>query len=79
MARRVRRQKLTSLSDIYKFFRHNQTPIYFLSPTPYNLLGLGRWINKFEYINFFDSFDGTHPRSRCRASTDRMNSARSRM
>ena len=48
MARRVRRQKLTSLSDIYKFFRHNQTPIYFLSPTPYNLLGLGRWINKFE-------------------------------
>ena len=62
MARRVRRQKLTSLSDIYKFFRHNQTPIYFLSPTPYNLLGLGRWINKFEYINFFDSFDGTHPK-----------------
>jgi hypothetical protein len=66
MARRAvargKREKLTSLSDIYKFFRHNQTPIYFLSPTPYNLLGLGRWINNFEYINFFDSFDGTHPK-----------------
>src|SRR6476620_11824058 len=63
MAPRAKREKLTSLSDIYKFFRHNQTPIYFLSPTPYNILGLGRWINKFEYINFFDSFDGTHPKA----------------
>ena len=67
MAKAARRQKtttrkLTSLSDIYAFFRENQTPITFLSPTPYNLLGLGRWIHKFEYINFFDSFDGTHPK-----------------
>ncbi len=55
-------RKLTKLSEIYAFFRQNQTPITFLSPTPYNILGLGRWINKFEYINFFDSFDGTHPK-----------------
>jgi biotin carboxylase len=54
---------LRSLSDVYAFFRQNQKPIYFLSPTPYNILGLGRWINKFEYINFFDSFDGTHPKA----------------
>jgi hypothetical protein len=60
MAPRGKREKLTSLSEIYGFFRRNQTPIYFLSPTCYNLLGLGRWINRFEYINFFDSFDGTH-------------------
>jgi hypothetical protein len=62
MAKRASGKKLTSLSDIYAFFRSNQTPITFLSPTPYNILGLGRWINKFEYINFFDSFDGTHPK-----------------
>ncbi len=54
---------LRRLSDVYAFFRQNQKPIYFLSPTPYNILGLGRWINKFEYINFFDSFDGTHPKA----------------
>ena len=53
---------LTSLTGIYAFFRQNQTPITFLSPTPYNILGLGRWINRFEYINFFDSFDGSHPK-----------------
>ena len=57
-----RKPKLRTLSEIYKFFRKNQTPIYFVSPTPFNLLGLGRWINKFEYINYFDSFDGTHPK-----------------
>jgi hypothetical protein len=62
--------KLTSLSEIYAFFRQNQTPITFLSPTPYNILGLGRWINKFEYINFFDSFDGSPSKDcRCRANT----------
>ncbi len=60
--RKTTAKKLTSLTDIYAFFRQNQTPITFLSPTPYNLLGLGRWINKFEYINFFDSFDGQHPK-----------------
>lgn len=61
MAKRARK-KLTSLSDVYAFFRENKVPITFLSPTPYNILGLGRWINNFEYINFFDSFDGTHPK-----------------
>ena len=30
---------LRSLSDIYRFFRENTTPVYFVSPTPYNLLG----------------------------------------
>ncbi|MGB3140046.1 MAG: biotin carboxylase [Aestuariivirga sp.] len=62
MAKAAKKTKLTSLSEIYAYFRQNQTPITFLSPTPYNILGLGRWINKFEYINFFDSFDGTHPK-----------------
>lgn len=54
--------KLGSLSEIYAYFRKNETPITFLSPTPYNLLGLGRWINKFDHVNYFDSFDGTHPK-----------------
>ena len=62
MAKPAKKASLTSLSEIYAYFRQNQTPITFLSPTPYNILGLGRWINKFEYINFFDSFDGSHPK-----------------
>jgi biotin carboxylase len=58
----ARRPKLASLAEIYRFFRTNQTPIYFVSPTSFNLLGLDRWIDNFEYINFFDSFDGAHPK-----------------
>src|SRR5262245_3419409 len=56
------RPRLQGLSEIYGFFRTNQTPIYFLSPTSYNLLGVDRWVNGFEYVNYFDSFDAQHPK-----------------
>ncbi|MEZ5594276.1 MAG: biotin carboxylase [Gammaproteobacteria bacterium] len=56
------RTKLNGLSEIYTFFRKNTTPIYFVSPTAYNILGIDQWVNNFEYINYFDSFDGYHPR-----------------
>lgn len=52
--------KLQGLSDIYRFFRKNKTPIYFISPTAYNVLGLGQWVQSFKYITYFDSFDGGH-------------------
>jgi len=55
-------EKLRGLSDIYTFFRKNQVPIYFVSPTAYNNLGLGQWVQSFQYITYFDSFDGNHPR-----------------
>lgn len=54
--------KLNGLAEIYTFFRKNTTPVYFVSPTSYNLLGLDQWVSNFEYINYFDSFDGYHPR-----------------
>ncbi|MFN0154611.1 MAG: biotin carboxylase [Gaiella sp.] len=41
--------------------RRLQTPIYFVSPTPYNILGLDQWVGPFEYISYFDSFDSHHP------------------
>ena len=52
------RPVLRSLSDVYGFFRTNTTPVYFVSPTPYNLLGLDEWVGGFRYISYFDSFDG---------------------
>ncbi len=53
---------LRGVSDIRGFFRTNRTPIYFISPTAFNLLGIDRWVRGFEYVNYFDSFDGSHPR-----------------
>ena len=54
--------KVRGLSDILTFFRRNETPIFFVSPTAFNLLGVEKFINRFYHINYFDSFDGAHPR-----------------
>ncbi len=53
---------LQGISEIRAFFRTNQTPVYFISPTAFNLLGIDRWVKSFYYVNWFDSFEGTHPR-----------------
>jgi biotin carboxylase len=53
---------LRGISEIRAFFRTNETPVYFISPTAFNLLGIDRWLRNFFYINYFDSFEGNHPR-----------------
>ncbi len=55
-------EKLYGLSEVFTYFRKNETPVYFVSPTSFNLLGLDQWVGSFEYISYFDSFDGYHPR-----------------
>jgi biotin carboxylase len=54
--------KLRGVSELRSFFRTNQTPIYFVSPTAFNLLGIDRWVRNFYYVTYFDSFEGSHPR-----------------
>ena len=56
------RRQLNGLSDIRAFFHNNNVPLYFISPTPFNLLGVDRWIRNFFYLTYFDSFEGTHSR-----------------
>lgn len=55
-------QHLNGISEIRSFFRTNTQPIYFIGPTAFNLLGIDRWVRKFEYVVYFDSWDGAHPR-----------------
>ena len=52
---------LQSVSEIRRFFRTATTPVYFVSATAFNLLGIDRWIPTFRYVNYYDSFDGYHP------------------
>ncbi len=52
---------LRGISEIRRFFRTNETPIYFVSATAFNLLGIDRWVRRLEYVNYYDSFDGHHP------------------
>ena len=60
MTQEPQRPVLRNLSEIYRYFR-NTAPIYFVSPTAYNVLGIDQWVSGFRYISYFDSFDGAHP------------------
>jgi biotin carboxylase len=53
--------RMRGVSDLREFFRTNQTPIYFISPTAFNLLGIDRWVRNFHYVCYYDSFEGSHP------------------
>ncbi len=54
-------KKLKNISEIRRFFHRNETPIYFVSATNFNLLGISEWVRNFHYINYIDCFDGRHP------------------
>ncbi len=59
--RRRRRKKLKGVSDIRRFFHRNEEPIYFVSATNFNLIGIDEWVGNFKYVNYIDCFDGHHP------------------
>ncbi|MFG1817569.1 biotin carboxylase [Kribbella sp. NPDC049174] len=55
-------QRLDGIAEIRTFFRTNTQPIYFFGPTAFNLLGIDRWVRNFQYVVYYDSWDGAHPR-----------------
>ncbi len=62
MSNQVSQQKtLNGVEEIKAYFKSNETPIYFLSATNFNLLGIDEWVNNFKYISHIDSFNGQHP------------------
>jgi len=56
------RPTLVGISEIRAFLRMNTTPIFFVSPTPFNLLGIDRWVRNLYFISYYDCFEGSHPR-----------------
>ncbi len=56
------RPVLRGMADVRAFFRTNTTPINFVGPTAFNLLGVDRWVRNLFYVNYYDSFAGHHPR-----------------
>jgi len=55
------KKKLRNISEIRRYFHRNDTPIYFISATNFNLLGIDEWVKNFKYINYIDCYDGKHP------------------
>jgi len=56
------RRQLKGIPEIRSFFRTNEEPVYFFGPTAFNLLGIDRWVRNFQYVVYYDSWDGAHPR-----------------
>ena len=52
---------LNGVSDIRRFFHKNETPLYFISATNFNMLGADEWIKGFKFICNIECFDGQHP------------------
>lgn len=60
-ARKPRQKKLKNISEVRRYFHRNESPIFFISATNFNLLGLDEWCRNFKYINYIDCYDGRHP------------------
>lgn len=58
----AKRPYLRGISEIRAYLRTNRTPVYFVSPTPFNLLGIDRWVRDFFFVSYYDCFEGSHPR-----------------
>ena len=52
---------ITSLSELAGYWKANTTPIYFISPTHFNLMGMEHWVGGWTHVNFLDTCDGHHP------------------
>lgn len=59
--KKAKRLMLKGISDIRRHFHRNEEPIYFISATPFSLLGLDEWVRNFHFIHYNDCFDGQHP------------------
>lgn len=55
------KKNLRNISEIRRYFHTNKDPVYFVSATNFNLLGLDEWVKNFKYICYMDCFDGRHP------------------
>ena len=61
----VPKKSLRNISEIRRFFHRNEEPVYFVSATNFNLLGIDEWCKNFKYICYIDCYDGRHPNVFC--------------
>ncbi len=59
------KKNLSNISEIRRFFHRNEHPIYFISPTNFNLLGIDEWVKNFKYVTYIDCYEGRHPNVFC--------------
>jgi D-alanine-D-alanine ligase-like ATP-grasp enzyme len=52
---------IRNVADLRVVMHRNERPIYFISATNFNLLGIDEWVRNFKFISYIDCFDGRHP------------------
>ena len=57
----MKQKRLNGISDVRRYFHRAEVPTYFVSATPFNLLGMDEWVRNFTFVNYIDCFDGKHP------------------
>ena len=55
------RGRLKNISEVRRYFHRNEDPIFFISATNFNLLGIDEWCRNYKFINYLDCYDGRHP------------------
>ncbi len=59
------RRKLRNISEVRRYFHRFEEPVYFVSATNFNLLGLDEWVKNLKFISYIDCYDGQHPNVFC--------------
>jgi len=52
---------LKNISEVRRYFHRNEDPIFFISATNFNLLGIDEWCKNFKFINYINCYDNRHP------------------
>lgn len=52
---------LHTQADIKAHFANHPRPLFFVSASNFNMLGLHQWVKHWHNINLIDCFDGSHP------------------
>ena len=74
-----KRRKLKNISEIRRYFHRFEEPVYFVSATNFNLLGLSTsGVKNLSYISYIDCYDGQHPNVFCPPNSRMPSSSRSR-
>lgn len=55
------KKMLASIADIKRHFAQNDVPVYFISASNFNMMGMHDWVRNWLNINLIDCFDGKHP------------------
>ena len=54
-------ETIRTVADLRVVMHRNERPIYFISATNFNLIGIDEWVRNFKFVSYIDCFDGRHP------------------